>query len=69
VHFLKVLVPAHKPDEDLFERTDFFHVCGEAKEAGFCLVELTILQNDASWSCGQMINRFLINLLKGDATQ
>jgi len=64
VHFLKVLVPAHKPNEDLFEFTDFFHVFGEAKEASIRLVEFTILLDDASWGCGHIINIFLINLLK-----
>ena len=48
MHFLEVLVPSHKPNEDLFESTNFLHVLGEAKEAYLCLVEVTILEDDAS---------------------
>ena len=51
VHFLKVLVSAHKSDEDLLERPNFFHIMGEAEEAYFCLVDVAIFQDDASWSC------------------
>ena len=50
MHFLKVLVPSHKPNEDLFESTNLFHVLGEAKEAYLRLVEVTILEDDASRS-------------------
>ena len=50
MHFLKVLVPSHKPDEDLFESTNLFHALGEAKEAYLRLVEVTILEDDASRS-------------------
>ena len=50
VHFLQVLVPSHKLNENLLERTNFFHVLGKAKETCFGLVEVTILEDDASWS-------------------
>ena len=60
MHFLKVLVPSHKSNEDLFECTNLFHVLGEAKEAYFRLVEVTILEDDASRS--YMKNLLEINL-------
>ena len=62
VHFLKVLVSAHKSDEDLLERPNFFHIMGEAEKACFCLVEVTIFQDDASWCCKSI--EIFLNLLK-----